>query len=72
MGKGDYNANFANFRAIVVAIAPMLYAQIYALGVRTGVPGLPYYFGALVAAVAEILHRSLSNETIETLSKIQG
>ena len=69
MGKGDYNANFANFRAIVVAVAPMLYAQIYALGVRRDIPGLPYYFGALVVMVAEMLHRSLSNETIAALSK---
>ena len=67
MGKGDYSANFANFRAIVVALAPMVYAQTYAAGVRAGTPGLPYYLGASFALVAELLHRTVRNKTIASL-----
>ena len=55
MGKGEYSANFANFRAIVVALAPMVYAQTYAIGVKSGVAGLPYYLAAMYAVVAELL-----------------
>ena len=70
MGKGEYSANFANFRAIVVALAPMVYAQTYAIGVRSGVAGLPYYLAAMYAVVAELLHRTISNGTISTLINI--
>jgi MFS family permease len=71
MGKGDYSANFANFRAIVVALAPMVYAQTYALGVKARLPGLPYYLGAAFALVAELLQRTISGTKLLALSVLQ-
>jgi MFS family permease len=71
MGKGDYTANFANFRAIVVALAPMIYAQTYSAGVRSGTPGMPYYLGAIFALMAELLHRTLNGKTISALTQFK-
>merc|ERR1711879_859645 len=41
MGKGEFSAKYANLRAVAVAIAPMLYAKLYSVGVRLRIPGLP-------------------------------
>lgn len=63
MGSGEFAAKIANFRAIAVAIAPMLYARAYAagLGFKTRMPGLPYFVGAAVVLLSEAIHRSLTD-----------
>ena len=55
MGRGEYQAAFANFRALTVVAAPLFYGQLYQrLGGRAA-----YFGGAAVVAVAELLHLSL-------------
>merc|ERR1712151_346230 len=34
MGTGEFGAKFANMRAVVVALGPVLYAKVYALAKR--------------------------------------
>jgi hypothetical protein len=56
MGRGEFQAAFANFRALTVVAAPLFYGQLYArLGDRYA-----YLGGAAVVAIAELCHRSLS------------
>ena len=56
MGRGEFQAAFANFRALTVVAAPIFYGQLYArLGDRYA-----YLGGAVVVAIAELCHRSLS------------
>merc|ERR1711972_1117904 len=65
MGKGEFSAAFANLRAIVVAMAPLLYAGVYARGRTAGSPGRPYYTAALMALIAEALHCTLRNKELQ-------
>lgn len=56
MGRGEFQAAFANFRALTVVAAPLFYGQLYA---RLG-DKYAYMGGAAVVAIAELCHRSLS------------
>lgn len=66
MGKGEFAAAMANLRAIAVAVAPLLYASAYAAGIAAPrrQPGRPYYYAAVIAVVAEVLHRTLSRRQL--------
>lgn len=66
MGKGEFSAAFANLRAIVVGVAPWLYAKVYTRSIASKAsPGTPYFVGALFAVIAEIMHRTLSKEQLQ-------
>jgi hypothetical protein len=62
MGKGEYQACFANFRAMTVVLAPLLYGRSYAYFAPRGQPGMPWFFGAAIVLMAEALHQSISEE----------
>ena len=60
MGKAEYAAAFANWRALMVVAAPQLYARVYAAARGAGRSGgLAYWAGAAVVLCAEALHRSI-------------
>ena len=61
IGKGEYAAAFANFRALSVITAPLLYGNLYAHYAPKGKPGRPFFFAAAIVVVAEMLLRSLSD-----------
>lgn len=65
MGNGEFSAAFANLRAIVVGVAPLLYARLYAWGRRANSPGLPYFAAGAIALVAEAVHRTMRNKQLE-------
>ena len=62
LGRGEYTAKFGNIRALTVIIAPLFYGNIYAYYAPRGKPGRPWFAGALVVALAEMLHRTLKDE----------
>lgn len=71
MGRGEYAAAFANWRALMVVVAPMLYAKVYASGAaarRAGggswPPGSAYFVGAAAVLAAELLLRSIPDEEL--------
>jgi len=64
IGRGEFAGAFANLRAIVVAVAPMMYGYFYVKGKQLGRPGLGYWMGALIIALAELRHRALKDEEI--------
>lgn len=65
MGRGEFQAAFANFRALTVVAAPLFYGQLYArLGDRYA-----YLGGAAVVAIAELCHRSLSSKDLHLENK---
>ena len=59
MGRGEYQAAFANFRALTVIGAPLFYGRLYAHFAPRGLAGVPYFGGAAVVGIAELLHLSL-------------
>lgn len=66
MGKGEFAAAFANLRAIVVGVAPLLYARVYGKCLeRKTWAGRPYYVAAMIAFICELLHRTLTNKQLE-------
>lgn len=67
MGKGEFSAAFANLRALAVSLAPLLYAKVYASGLAATPksPGRPYFVAALIALIAEALHRTLRDKDLE-------
>jgi len=67
MGSGEFGAKFANLRALTVAVGPVLYAKVYALGIsrKPPFPGAPFFVGALIALLAEALHKTLTNEQLK-------
>jgi hypothetical protein len=60
MGKGEYQACFANFRAITVIAAPLFYGRLYSKFNKVGKPGMPWFAGAGVVLLAEAFHQTLS------------
>jgi len=66
MGKGEFSAAFANLRAIVVGLAPLVYARVYGKCLeRKAWAGRPYYVAAMMALISELLHRTLTNSQLE-------
>ena len=61
MPQGQLAAEQSTLNAIIKVIAPSLYAWLFAVGVRRGVIGLPFYSTALLmflsAAVASSIPR---------------
>jgi len=66
MGKGEFNAAFANLRALAVGCAPLLYARVYARGLAASPssPGRPFFAAALIALLSELLHRTLTDKEL--------
>jgi len=64
IGRGEFAGAFANLRAMVVAVAPMMYGFFYVKGKQLGRPGLGYWMGALIIGLAELRHRALKDEDI--------
>jgi hypothetical protein len=62
MGRGEYSAKFGNIRALTVVFAPLFYGNIYAYYAPRGKPGYAWFAGAMVVALAELLHRTLKDE----------
>lgn len=60
--KGEYSAAFANVRALTVITAPLLYSNAYSVLAPQGRAGYTFGIVAAIVAVAEMLHRSLSDE----------
>ena len=79
MGRGEYAAAFANWRALMVVSAPLLYGKVYAWSsaVRKGkgrgsggpAPGVAYLVGVAAVAAAEVLHRSMPDAELFRLRK---
>ena len=63
--SGQYQAAFANLRAIAVAASPALYSTIYSWLSRRGGAPRTYYAAALVIVAAELLHRSLPQRALD-------
>lgn len=62
MGRGEFQGQFNNLRAIAVAIAPIVYGRTYAALTQRGVyAGHVWLLIAVVAGVVpEVIHRSIS------------
>jgi hypothetical protein len=65
MGRGEYQAAFANFRALTVITAPILYGRMYSTFAPSGKGGYAFFAGAAIVAFAELCHRSLSDKDCE-------
>ena len=69
--RGEFAGLFANWRAIVTCVAPLLYARVYAL-FSTSTPilggrswaGAPYVAAGLVCLMGEVLHRSMTDKDL--------
>eukprot|EP00940_MAST-03C_sp_MAST-3C-sp2_P001318 g1318.t1 len=57
-GKGEFSGLIANLRALLVAIAPVIYARVYRTGLRFGRVGGTFLAAALVVASSEWIHRN--------------
>eukprot|EP00747_Dinoflagellata_sp_TGD_P165468 gnl/TRDRNA2_/TRDRNA2_186772_c0_seq1.p1 gnl/TRDRNA2_/TRDRNA2_186772_c0~~gnl/TRDRNA2_/TRDRNA2_186772_c0_seq1.p1 ORF type:complete len:453 (-),score=73.36 gnl/TRDRNA2_/TRDRNA2_186772_c0_seq1:93-1451(-) len=69
MGNGEFGAKFANMRAVVVALGPVLYAKVYAFAKKSKLPaGLPFFVGALIVLLSEALHRTFTNDELKVKS----
>merc|ERR1712032_419930 len=65
MGNGEFGAKFANLRAVVVALGPVMYANVYAFAKKRRLPaGLPFFTAALIVLLSEILHRTFTNQEL--------
>jgi len=53
MGRGEYQACFANWRAMNNIVAPLVYGKLFAKFANTSVPGMPYFAGAVFILLAE-------------------
>ena len=61
--RGEYAGLFANWRAIVTSVAPVLYGKVYA-AFGDAWPGAPYVVAGLICMLGEAMHRSLSNKEL--------
>jgi len=62
MGNGEFGAKYANLRAVVVAMGPVLYAKFYAFAKKSNLPaGMPFFAGAVIVLLSEMIHRSFTN-----------
>ena len=55
MGKGEAAAHFQNLRGFTAIVMPMVYARLYGLGLRWGVPGLCFVLAAAMSGVGGLL-----------------
>lgn len=63
-GKGEFQGLFANWRALCVAAAPMLYGTVYQrLGSK--MPGAAYFVAALVTLGTECIFRAIPAEKLD-------
>ena len=60
MGKGQIAAALSNFRSLATIFGPPMAATTYNWGNARGVAGAPFYQIALLYALAELVHRSMS------------
>jgi len=60
--RGEFAGLFANWRAVATAVAPVLYGRVHAMMAPKGLPGAPYFVAGLVCILAEILHKTMSDE----------
>lgn len=66
MGKGEAAALFQALRGFMAIVMPMLYARMYGVGVRAGVPGICFLVGAASAVFCGFLnHVGLSAKAYE-------
>ena len=70
IGRGELSAWINNLRALVVAIAPVIYGQFYGFAVEHGIyPGYTFSLAALFGAVLpEIFHRMMPAKDIQMLN----
>ena len=59
MGKGEAAAHFQNLRGFTAIVMPMVYARLYGLGLRWGVPGLCFVLAAAMSGVGGLLNHAL-------------
>lgn len=66
MGKGEFQGLFNNLRACSVAIAPLVYGNMYAGFTNSGKSVGPtwWFIGILSAVLPELIHRSCSDAEI--------
>lgn len=70
LGNGEFSGMQANLRAFVTALAPMLYSGLYRSGTAAGQPGRPFLVAAAVMLGAELIHRKLRKNLLQ--SKKEG
>jgi len=63
MGRGEYQASFANFRALATAFAPWMYGKIYTWSQSEGrsQPGLAFWAMGGFAMIAEVVNQTISS-----------
>ena len=55
MGQGALAGDRQNLHSLIKILGPMLYGNLFAYGIRIGVPALPFYFSAVVGTLAWLL-----------------
>ena len=67
MGRGEFQGCFANWRALCVAAAPLLYGKVYEWATTGGrsMPGLGYFVAAAIVVATEGLFQTISETEIE-------
>jgi hypothetical protein len=59
MGSGEAGAHFQNLRGFTAIFMPLFYARLYAVGVRSGVPGINFFVAGGVTALAGVWNNSI-------------
>jgi hypothetical protein len=72
-GNGEFSAYFNNLRSLVVAVAPLVYAHLYAYARNRGLPpGMVFWCGGVLGALLpELIHRNcLTDQAIKEHSAV--
>lgn len=66
MGAGQYSGMYANLRALIYVVGPLLYTRLYAYQVARGRnPGMAYLAGAVISClIPELMHRMWSDREL--------
>lgn len=62
-GKGEFAGYFANWRALCVAAAPLLYGETYRAFEKTA-PGAAYFSAAAIVAATECVFRAIPEDAL--------
>ena len=61
IGKGEYSGLHANLRALCVFISPLIWSNMYTMGLRNGNGGFPYIGCGISIIISELLQRRLAS-----------
>jgi hypothetical protein len=71
MGRGEFQGCFANWRALCVAAAPLLYGKVYEWSTTGGnkSPGMAYFVAAAIVMGTEGMFQTLTEADLQMHKK---